>query len=108
MRKDIKGKGIQVIPQNSTPSNDQGGTGMQIEYPYYPPPFIGKRRSKNSGGKLVIDPTYRPPPVFGTWDDYHRQTGGLVIPKRVVKKDIKKKLPKRYDALDTLFENTKF
>ena len=89
MRTDMIGKGIQVTPQNQTPPNDQGGTGMQIEYPYYPPPFIGKRRSK--GGKLVIDPLYRPPPVFGTWDDYHRQTGGLVIPKREIKKTLKKR-----------------
>lgn len=61
---------------------------MQIEYPYYPPSTRGRIPK---GGKLVIDPTYRPPPVFGTWDDYHRQTGGLVIPKRVVKKKILKK-----------------
>ena len=39
MRKNMIGKGIQVTPS-------KGGKGMQIEYPYYPPPIIRKQTSK--------------------------------------------------------------
>ena len=56
MRKNMIGKGIQVTP----PNNNQGGKGMQIEYPYRQPPFIG------------------------SWDQYNNflKTGGFVLPKK--------------------------
>lgn len=79
MRKVI-GKGIQVTPP-------QGGTGMQIEYPYYSPQIIRKQRSKN-GGKIKL-PTkrdalsYRSPPIIGSWAEYDKfLKGGLVLPKK--------------------------
>ena len=91
MRKDMIGKGIQVTP----PHNNQGGKGMQIEYPYYTPPIIRKQRSKKGGGKIKLPNkkdalSYRPPPFIGSWDQYNNflKTGGLVLPK---KKDLKTK-----------------
>ena len=88
MRKDMIGKGIQVTPP-------QGGKGMQIEYPYYPPPIIRKQTSKKYGGKIKLLSekdalSYRSPPFIGTWDQYNKflKTGGLVLPK---KKDLKTK-----------------
>ena len=63
MRKNMIGKGIQVTP----PHNNQGGTGMQIEYPYYPPPIIRKQRSKKDGGRIMSKKdalSYRSPPFI--------------------------------------------
>ena len=64
MRKNMIGKGIQVTP----PHNNQGGAGMQIEYPSRPPPFIG------------------------SWDQYNNflKTGGLVLPKKKILKPKRK------------------
>ena len=86
MRKDMIGKGIQVTPP-------QGGKGMQIEYPYYPPPIIRKQTSKKYGGKIKLLSekdalSYRSPPFIGTWDQYNKflKTGGLVLPKKKILK----------------------
>ena len=93
IRKNMIGKGIQVTP----PHNNQGGTGMQIEYPYYPPPIIRKQRSKKDGGKIKLPNkrdalSYRPPPFIGSWDQYNNflKTGGLVLPKKKILKPKRK------------------